>query len=89
MLLLGMEFTQELSHAVYFQIQCVESKLYPHTPPTPQKQWVSAVEMHRGSYKADAAMALVEKNNASSAVISSLGQWPSSTEKVAKFMLCT
>lgn len=29
-LLLGMEFTQELSHAVYFQIQCVENKLYPH-----------------------------------------------------------
>lgn len=47
------------------------------------------MEVHRGSYKADAAVALVEKNNASSAVISSLGQWPSSTENVAKFMLCT
>lgn len=56
---------------------------------TPQKQCVSAMEMHRGDYNEDAAVALVEKSYASSAVISSLGRWPNSTENVVKFTLCT
>lgn len=58
-------------------------------PHTGQKHCVSAVEIRCGGYNEDAAVALVEESNASSAVISSLGQWPNSTEKVVKFMLCT
>jgi len=45
--------------------------------------------VRRGGYNEDAAVALVEKSNASSAVMYSLGWWPSSTENVVKFMLCT
>lgn len=58
-------------------------------PCTPQKLRVSAMEMHRGGYNEDATVALVEKSDTSSAVISSLGWWPNSTENVVKFTLCT
>lgn len=69
-LLLGKECSQELCHAVYFQLQCVESKLYPHIPTFPRSgvplQWRGTVEVE------DAAMALVQKSSSSSAVVSAL-----------------
>lgn len=55
----------------------------------PQNQCVSAMEMHREGCNEDAAMAVVQKSSALSAVMSSLRQWPNSTEEVVKFTLCT
>lgn len=65
---------------------CGKQTLSTH-PYTPQKQTLSATEICWGGN--NEVKALVEGSNASSAALSSVGQWPSSAEEVVKFMLRT